>query len=76
MHTFYMNRKLRSVLTNRIIKFLSNVSKKQPEEYNEFYKDYHVYLKAGVIYTDSHEEKVQYQFYMIMNVLRSIITSR
>lgn len=49
--------KLRSILTNRIIKFLLNISKKQPKEYNDFYKDYHIYLKAGVIYTDGREEK-------------------
>lgn len=51
-------RKLRSVLTTRILKFLNEKSQKQIEDYNKFYKDYSIFLKEGIVSTDVQEEKV------------------
>ncbi|XKL64023.1 hypothetical protein PGB90_004109 [Kerria lacca] len=45
--------KLRNVLTSRVIKFLKEKSDKEPKEYEQFYTDYNIYLKAGISYTDS-----------------------
>lgn len=51
-------RKLRSVLTARILKFLHERSTKQPEEYNEFYKAYGLFLKEGIVTSNDQSEKV------------------
>lgn len=51
-------RKLRNVLTTRILKFLNEKSQKQIEDYNKFYKDYNIFLKEGIVSTDVQEEKV------------------
>ncbi|KAL0126042.1 hypothetical protein PUN28_004854 [Cardiocondyla obscurior] len=49
--------KLRNVLTARILKFLHERSTKQPEEYNEFYKAYGLFLKEGIITSSDQSEK-------------------
>ncbi|XP_011297734.1 heat shock protein 75 kDa, mitochondrial [Fopius arisanus] len=49
--------KLRTVLTARILKYLNERSTKQPEEYNEFYKDYGLFLKEGIVTSHDHNEK-------------------
>ncbi|XP_011135443.1 heat shock protein 75 kDa, mitochondrial [Harpegnathos saltator] len=49
--------KLRDVLTARILKFLHERSTKQPEEYNEFYKTYGLFLKEGIVTSNSQSEK-------------------
>ncbi|KAK0183287.1 hypothetical protein PV327_001342 [Microctonus hyperodae] len=49
--------KLRNVLTARILKFLHERSTKQPEEYNEFYKDYGLFLKEGIVTSNEQSEK-------------------
>ncbi|XP_058800741.1 heat shock protein 75 kDa, mitochondrial isoform X2 [Phymastichus coffea] len=41
--------KLRSVLTSRIIRFLQDQAKKNPEEYLKFYTDYGTFFKEGII---------------------------
>lgn len=51
-------RKLCSVLTTRILKFLSEKSRKDTESYNAFYKDYSILLKEGVVGTQDQKEKV------------------
>jgi len=46
------------VLTARILKFLHERSTKQPEEYNEFYKAYGLFLKEGIVTSTDQSEKV------------------
>lgn len=54
----YFDRKLRNVLTARILKFLNERSTKQSEDYNEFYKAYGLFLKEGIITSIDQSEKV------------------
>ncbi|XP_031838668.1 TNF receptor associated protein 1 [Nomia melanderi] len=49
--------KLRSVLTLRILKFLNERSQKEAESYNEFYKDYGIFLKEGIVSSQDQREK-------------------
>ena len=51
-------RKLRHVLTNRILRFLQDKSMKQRKSYMEFYKDYSFFLKEGIVTgTDQYEKE-------------------
>merc|ERR1719278_619599 len=51
-------RKLRHVLTNRILRFLQERSNKQRKSYMEFYKDYSFFLKEGIVTgTDQYEKE-------------------
>lgn len=47
-------RKLRTVLTNRVLRFLHDRSQKEEESFNEFYKHYGLFLKEGIV--TSHEQ--------------------
>lgn len=40
--------KLRNILTKRILKLLEEESKKSPEDYNKWHKDFHMYIKEGI----------------------------
>lgn len=51
-------RKLRNVLTNRVLRFLHERSTKEPEEFEKFYRDYGLFLKEGIVTTEVHTEKV------------------
>lgn len=55
-------RKLKDILTARIIKFLNDKSSKEPEEYGKFYADYHIFLKRGIISTQNQEATVKILF--------------
>ncbi len=48
--------KLRNVLTGRICKWLDEESRKDPEKYNAFWKDFGLFLKEGAC-TDSNNRK-------------------
>ncbi|XP_063233170.1 heat shock protein 75 kDa, mitochondrial [Bacillus rossius redtenbacheri] len=50
-------RKLRTVLTNRILRFLHEKSTKEPEAYEQFYKDYGLFLKEGIVIATEQLEK-------------------
>ncbi|KAK2712367.1 hypothetical protein QYM36_011152 [Artemia franciscana] len=50
-------RKLRTVLTNRILRFLNDKANKKPEEYFEFYQDYGLFLKEGIVTGTEQVEK-------------------
>ncbi|BES90970.1 Heat shock protein [Nesidiocoris tenuis] len=50
-------RKLKSVITSRVLKFLLDKSLKDTEEYLNFYQDYSLYLKEGIILSESQSEK-------------------
>ncbi|XP_043267910.1 heat shock protein 75 kDa, mitochondrial [Venturia canescens] len=49
--------KLRNVLTARVLKFLHDKSVKQPEEFIEFYKEYGLFLKEGIVTSQEQSEK-------------------
>ncbi|XP_034945368.1 heat shock protein 75 kDa, mitochondrial [Chelonus insularis] len=49
--------KLRNVLTTRILKHLYEKSTKEPESYTEFYKDYGLFLKEGIVTSNDESEK-------------------
>lgn len=48
---------MRNVLTGRILKFLNERSIKQVNEYNEFYKDYGLFFKEGIVTSHEQSEK-------------------
>ncbi|EDW33274.1 GL20271 [Drosophila persimilis] len=50
-------RKLSSVLNSRVIRFLQERAKKQPEEYESFYRDYGLFLKEGIVTSSDSAEK-------------------
>ncbi|XP_059483061.1 heat shock protein 75 kDa, mitochondrial isoform X2 [Neocloeon triangulifer] len=41
--------KLRTILTNRILRFLQEKATKDPEEFEKFYQDYGLFLKEGIV---------------------------
>lgn len=51
-------RKLRNVLTNRILRYLHDRSTKEPEQFEQFYREYGLFLKEGIVTSDSQTEKV------------------
>lgn len=50
-------RKIQSVLTTRVLKFLYERSTKDPENFEKFYKDYGLFLKEGIVTTQDQKEK-------------------
>ncbi|XP_044761878.1 heat shock protein 75 kDa, mitochondrial [Coccinella septempunctata] len=50
-------RKLQTVLTGRVIKFLQEQQTKKPEEYEKFYNDYGIFIKEGIITNHDQLEK-------------------
>lgn len=49
--------RIRNVLTNRVLRFLNDCSRKDPIEYEEFYNDYSIFLKEGIIIAADTAEK-------------------
>lgn len=52
-------RKLRTVLTNRVLRYLHEQSVKKTEEFHGFYKDYGMFLKEGIVMSSEQQEKVK-----------------
>jgi len=50
-------KKLSTVLTGRIIKFLGDKAKKHPEDYKKFYEDYGFFIREGVVTSSEQSEK-------------------
>lgn len=50
-------KKLRTVLTNRVLRFLHDRSTKNPTEYEKFYKDYGLFLKEGIVTCEDFKDK-------------------
>lgn len=50
-------RKLRDVLQQRLIKFFIDQSKKDPEKYAKFFKDYGLFMREGIVTTAEQEVK-------------------
>ena len=51
-------RKLRWVLTNRLLKFFQERAKKDPEKYLEFYNDYGLFFREGIVSSPEQAERV------------------
>lgn len=51
-------RKLRKVLTSRIIKWMSEEARKSPEAYKAFYENFSVFLKEGVCTDEDHKKDI------------------
>ncbi|KAK6049100.1 hypothetical protein COOONC_13395, partial [Cooperia oncophora] len=50
-------RKLKKILTDKILAFLHNEMKKDHEKYEEFYKHYNIYFKEGIVTEMEHGQK-------------------
>ncbi|GAB6023048.1 TNF receptor-associated protein 1, mitochondrial [Chamberlinius hualienensis] len=50
-------RRLRTVLTNRVLRFLVDQHRKDVEKYKQFFKDYGIFLKEGIISDTEQLEK-------------------
>jgi TNF receptor-associated protein 1 len=53
----YFSRKIRLLLTQRITRFLQEQSKKDKPKYQEFYEDYKLFFKEGIVRTGDQGEK-------------------
>lgn len=51
-------RKLNDVLTTRIIKFFMDQSKKDPQTYLQFYEDYGLFFREGIVTTHDQDLRV------------------
>ncbi|CAH0397279.1 unnamed protein product [Chilo suppressalis] len=49
--------KLRTVLTNRFLKFMIEMAQKDPVGYEAFYRDYCIFMKEGIVTSQSAIEK-------------------
>ncbi|KAI6204841.1 hypothetical protein M3Y94_00723700 [Aphelenchoides besseyi] len=49
--------KLRQLITERVVRFLSQEMKKNREKYNEFYSSYSMYFKEGLVMEQDHSVK-------------------
>lgn len=49
--------KLRNVLTSRILRHLSEKATKEPTSFDDFYNDYGMFLKEGIIITQDSKER-------------------
>jgi len=56
----FICRKLRTVLTNRVLRFLHEKSTKDAAEFEKFYKDYGMFLKEGIVTTNEQFEKASH----------------
>lgn len=50
-------RKLRMVLTNRLLKFFADQAKKEPEKYMSFYDDYGLFFREGIVTTVEQDQR-------------------
>ncbi|XP_056871729.1 heat shock protein 75 kDa, mitochondrial [Takifugu flavidus] len=50
-------RKLRDVLQQRVIRFLLDQSKKDPEKYSRFFEDYGLFIREGIVTTQEQDVK-------------------
>lgn len=50
-------RRLRTVLQNRVIRFLFDKSRKDPEGYAKFFGDYGIFIKEGILSSNEQVEK-------------------
>lgn len=58
MQDSMLMKKIGKVLTGRFLKYLADLSKKDPDTYLEFYKKFGVYLKEGLASDNDNKEKL------------------
>lgn len=58
-NNLYSFRKLRDVLQQRVIRFLLDQSKKDPEKYARFFDDYGLFMREGIVTTAEQSVKVR-----------------
>lgn len=46
------------MLQQRVIRFLLDQSKKDPEKYNKFFEDYSLFMREGIVTTQEQDVKV------------------
>jgi len=56
---FLLNRKLKQVVTSKLIQFLYQRAQKEPEEYAKFFQDYGLFLKEGIVLEPEQTQKVR-----------------
>lgn len=49
--------KIRNVLTNRVLRYLQERATKEPEEFAQFYEEYNIFLKEGIVTADTSEKQ-------------------
>ena len=57
---FLFSRKLRWVLTNRLLKFFLEQAKKDKDSYLQFYEDYGLFFREGIVTTPEQDQRVKY----------------
>lgn len=57
-NAFSLCRKIRWVLTNRLLKFFQERAKKDSEKYAKFYEDYGLFFREGIVTTPEQEIRV------------------
>ncbi len=60
-------RKLRDVLQQRVIRFLLDQSKKDPEKYARFFDDYGLFMREGIVTTAEQNVKVRDDSFGLFN---------
>ena len=50
--------RLKNVVTRRILKFIEDEMKKDPKEYNNWFKDFQIFLKEGVMSDTENQEQL------------------
>mmetsp|Transcript_29395 Transcript_29395/g.44424 ORF Transcript_29395/g.44424 Transcript_29395/m.44424 type:complete len:134 (+) Transcript_29395:1041-1442(+) len=50
--------RLRNVVTRRVLKFIEDEMKKNPEGYDIWFKDFHIFLKEGVMSDTENQEQL------------------
>lgn len=58
-------RKLRDVLQQRVIRFLLDQSKKEPEKYAKFFEDYGLFMREGIVTTQEQDVKVTHSLWFL-----------
>ena len=51
--------KLKQTITGRVIKWFQDKAKRRPEEYNQFFKDYKMFMAQGVMEQDNPQQRDQ-----------------
>ena len=59
----FICRKISKILTDKILSFLQSEMKKDPIKYSEFYKNFSLYIKEGVITDVEQSSRVRVFFY-------------
>merc|ERR1711881_514642 len=52
--------KLKRTITDRMIKWFSDLAKRKPDEYSEFFRDYKMFLVQGILEQQEHQKREDY----------------